>query len=145
MKKLLLCLAIILCMLQPTVSLAHPGRTDANGGHRDNNTNTYHYHVPAGSLIVIPPKSGESKPTFITQPEGKRVTINSNGDYYLIDMDDTLPLEISASDTAPTPTIKDKIFNFLDIYTDWLFIIAALIIWWFTRNIKIKNYYIRER
>lgn len=45
MKKfLLLCfsLAIISCLT--VSSYAHPGRTDANGGHTDNSTGEYHYH-----------------------------------------------------------------------------------------------------
>ncbi len=42
MKKLLVALfALLLCC---TVALAHPGGTDAAGGHYDRSTGEYHYH-----------------------------------------------------------------------------------------------------
>ena len=42
MKKLLVALfALLLCC---TVALAHPGDTDAAGGHYDRSTGEYHYH-----------------------------------------------------------------------------------------------------
>lgn len=40
--SLLLCI-VSLCLIPVTAS-AHPGRTDANGGHWDNSTGEYHYH-----------------------------------------------------------------------------------------------------
>lgn len=41
-KFILFFLLLLLCF--PIVSLAHPGRTDANGGHYDRSTGEYHYH-----------------------------------------------------------------------------------------------------
>ena len=41
-KFILFFLLLLLCF--PIVSLAHPGRTDADGGHFDNSTGEYHYH-----------------------------------------------------------------------------------------------------
>ncbi len=35
-------LLLLLCF--PAVSAAHPGRTDADGGHYDRSTGEYHYH-----------------------------------------------------------------------------------------------------
>lgn len=40
---LLLCLCALLCALTLSV-FAHPGGTDANGGHTDQSTGEYHYH-----------------------------------------------------------------------------------------------------
>lgn len=39
----LLALVLIIVFL-PTAALAHPGRTDSNGGHADSSTGEYHYH-----------------------------------------------------------------------------------------------------
>lgn len=38
------CLTLFLFMLLSITVLAHPGRTDENGGHYDNSTGEYHYH-----------------------------------------------------------------------------------------------------
>lgn len=35
------CILLLSCC---TVALAHPGDTDANGGHYDHSTGEYHYH-----------------------------------------------------------------------------------------------------
>jgi hypothetical protein len=45
-KKSLLCFTIIIliAMLFPLSTLAHSGRTDANGGHYDKEAGEYHYH-----------------------------------------------------------------------------------------------------
>ena len=43
MKKFLLLLNVIIVLIV-SVS-AHPGRTDANGGHWDRKNGTYHYHT----------------------------------------------------------------------------------------------------
>lgn len=39
-------LAVLLCLtlVLPTAVFAHSGRTDANGGHRDEENGDYHYH-----------------------------------------------------------------------------------------------------
>ena len=40
MKKFL----FVFLLLIPSIAFAHPGRTDANGGHYDRSTGEYHYH-----------------------------------------------------------------------------------------------------
>lgn len=42
MKKILLLLIIFISIF--TLSFAHSGRTDSNGGHYDSSTGEYHYH-----------------------------------------------------------------------------------------------------
>ena len=47
MKKSVLVYALIAYLILPAIVLvaqAHPGRTDANGGHTDRSTGEYHYH-----------------------------------------------------------------------------------------------------
>jgi hypothetical protein len=45
MKKPLLCLLLFAILFsKSSVSYAHPGRTDENGGHTDSSTGEYHYH-----------------------------------------------------------------------------------------------------
>lgn len=45
MKKFIcIFFVIITTLLTSTVAFAHPGRTDANGGHWNRSTGTYHYH-----------------------------------------------------------------------------------------------------
>lgn len=43
MKRIILGIVIVLISL-PLVVLAHPGRTDKNGGHYNRKTGEYHYH-----------------------------------------------------------------------------------------------------
>ena len=40
----LLCFAVVLLVLAVPLALAHPGRTDSDGGHYDRSTGEYHYH-----------------------------------------------------------------------------------------------------
>lgn len=42
MKKVLVIAIVLLCCI--SVSFAHPGRTDSNGGHYNRSTGEYHYH-----------------------------------------------------------------------------------------------------
>jgi endonuclease YncB( thermonuclease family) len=47
--------AILFCFLIATTTIyAHPGRTDANGGHWDKSTNTYHYHNKKTVTLELP-------------------------------------------------------------------------------------------
>ena len=61
-----LILLICLCI---TPVLAHPGRTDASGGHWDHSTGTYHYHHghPAHSHADT---DGDGKPNCPYSPNG---------------------------------------------------------------------------
>lgn len=47
--KRLLAAALLVLFLPASVGLAHPGRTDSNGGHWNHSTGTYHYHNGGGS------------------------------------------------------------------------------------------------
>ena len=47
MKKssvIIVVIVVLLALCLPIISLAHPGRTDSNGGHTDHSTGEYHYH-----------------------------------------------------------------------------------------------------
>ena len=48
LKKVVVVIAILIILTIPTVNYAHSGRTDANGGHKDNQNKSglgpYHYH-----------------------------------------------------------------------------------------------------
>lgn len=44
MRLLKLLVTISICLGLSFVALAHPGRTDSNGGHIDHSTGQYHYH-----------------------------------------------------------------------------------------------------
>ena len=43
-KKAVFLFILIILLLIPVLSFAHPGRLDSNGGHYDRSTGTYHYH-----------------------------------------------------------------------------------------------------
>ncbi|PGH22457.1 peptidoglycan-binding protein [Fusobacterium polymorphum] len=64
MKKKLFTLFVLLSLL----AFSHPGRTDANGGHRDRKNGSYHYHHgypahdhPNGVCPYESPKSTSNK------------------------------------------------------------------------------------
>lgn len=42
---LIVAILIIICIICVIKALAHPGRTDANGGHYNRSTGEYHYHT----------------------------------------------------------------------------------------------------
>lgn len=44
MVLLKLLIAFAICLSLPITALAHPGRTDSNGGHTNRSTGEYHYH-----------------------------------------------------------------------------------------------------
>lgn len=45
MKKSLICTVVLLTLLTSSLAVfAHPGGTDANGGHYNRKTGEYHYH-----------------------------------------------------------------------------------------------------
>lgn len=50
MRKTLFILSIILVLALASVSVAHPGRLDANGGHTNKATGEYHYHKGPNAL-----------------------------------------------------------------------------------------------
>lgn len=44
MKRILIPILLFLLLMTVPSASAHPGRTDANGGHTDSSTGEYHYH-----------------------------------------------------------------------------------------------------
>ena len=44
MMKKKICVVILVVLLVATTASAHPGRTDASGGHHNRSTGEYHYH-----------------------------------------------------------------------------------------------------
>lgn len=44
-KKIICALLLVVCISCICTAFAHPGRTDANGGHWNRSTGTYHYHT----------------------------------------------------------------------------------------------------
>jgi hypothetical protein len=75
--------------LIPVLSLAHPGRTDANGGHTDSKTGTYHTHGGSSST-----SSGKS---FQDTPSGSAVPRPNPAQ--------TIPI----TPAAPTPKQKPQV------------------------------------
>lgn len=45
MKQSRLCAMLLCCLLLSITIFAHPGRTDANGGHWNRKEGTYHFHT----------------------------------------------------------------------------------------------------
>lgn len=67
MKKKTL-LSLITCFLLLSISMtsfAHPGRTDANGGHYNRKTGEYHYHNGGSSFSGSSSSSSNSKASYI--------------------------------------------------------------------------------
>ncbi|QDU80708.1 hypothetical protein Pla110_24400 [Polystyrenella longa] len=67
--------AILYCSLLltvPVISLAHPGRTDSNGGHNDRKNGGYHYHSGGSSSNGSPGGSSGSNvsPLFNSSSSG---------------------------------------------------------------------------
>lgn len=54
---ILICLSIFSI---PFTGLAHPGRTDKNGGHNDNVHGGYHYHDKNGNAVSEKPSTSKS-------------------------------------------------------------------------------------
>ena len=54
-KAVLFIVTFLFIMLLPIPAAAHPGRTDANGGHTDTKTGVYHYHSSATDAVANQP------------------------------------------------------------------------------------------
>lgn len=66
MKKILSIFIIFFVMILP-LSYAHPGRTDANGGHYDRSTGEYHYHNGGSSYenqLIIEDDDNDSSSSY---------------------------------------------------------------------------------
>lgn len=65
--NLILCLLITFILFLTDNSYAHPGKTDAAGGHYNRKTGVYHYHTHTPSPTNTPkassPKASEASPT----------------------------------------------------------------------------------
>ena len=51
MRKLRFIFAVLVILALSSVSFAHPGKLDANGGHYDKETGEYHYHKGPNALV----------------------------------------------------------------------------------------------
>lgn len=72
MRKRSICLVLVLLLaLSASPGLAHPGRTDANGGHHNRKTGGYHYHNSGKSSSRTPAKktTPSSKVTPTNMPK----------------------------------------------------------------------------
>jgi len=79
MKKIVITIVItFICLCTPFYAFAHPGRTDANGGHNDRSNGTYHYHhgYPAHSHA-----GGVCPYDYDDQTEHSSSDSNSNSNY----------------------------------------------------------------
>ena len=97
MKKVLTCLSLlIMCLACILTSFAHQGKTDGNGGHRDNNNTSglgsYHFHCGGYPAHLhnngVCPYSGE-------YTSGNDTSYSSNKTY-------------SVKTATPIPTVKPK-------------------------------------
>ena len=72
MKKII-CIAIIaisITLLCTSIGLAHPGRTDSNGGHWNHKEGTYHYHsAPGKNASATRKPAAQATPKPDSRPE----------------------------------------------------------------------------
>lgn len=87
-KKILIVLGIVL-MILPSIAFAHSGRTDSNGGHKDNQNKSglgsYHYHCGGYSAHLHPngicPYSSDSSTNTTNNTQNNNTTkpsVNNN-------------------------------------------------------------------
>lgn len=119
MKKLLFSL-IILTLIIPGISFAHPGRTDSSGCHtcRTNcsswglSTGEYHCHRSKGVTQPIEPvKSIRNEGgigTTVPAPEYK-IPVSNNS------------IDTSVVNTVTTPSVKVEKQSWIRKFFDWLF------------------------
>ena len=72
MKRVVL--LFILFNILASISFAHPGRTDSNGGHYDRSTGEYHYHDGNSA------GQGTNRENVITENEVVKVTNDSDSE-----------------------------------------------------------------
>lgn len=101
--------AIILVLLMPFTTYAHPGRTDANGGHYNRKTGEYHYHNGGGARHSSGGSSNSYKSKSKSKPKqtkkyAKRVTISNS--VKSIDVGESVELKASV---YPTDSEDNKI------------------------------------
>ena len=75
-RKIRVFLSVLCILLLTSSSLAHPGRTDSEGGHYNRKTGVYHYHN-SGRRSSPPPQ------TKTTQKKADPISIAANGLYYV--------------------------------------------------------------
>jgi hypothetical protein len=82
MKKFMCSLIVLGILLMPGLSLPHPGRTDAQGGHYNRTTGEYHFH---GSKAASPsPQQAQpaSSPQSQTPDLSETKTSPKQGGYH---------------------------------------------------------------
>ena len=120
MKKIIV-LLILITFTFPSVSSAHPGRTDSSGGHtcRTNcpswglSTGEYHYHrskgVPQAKEPVRSIKNENGVGKTVPAPE------------YKIPVSNTTTTNTSSINTTTTPAVKTEKKNVVNRFFNWLF------------------------
>ena len=77
-------LAVLLILSVPSTAFAHSGRLDANGGHYNRKTGTYHYHRGTGSSSVSSSSGSYSSGYYNKRLNYKRIekgSVLQNADY----------------------------------------------------------------
>lgn len=113
LKKIVVLLLLFLVFV--SVSLAHSGRTDANGGHMDKKTGTYHYHNSGKSSSSTSSSSSSSK----TQTPIKKVTVDNIGSYVYVTQDANLRTAPSLDSDIIKVIKKDSLVKLLSIKDTW--------------------------
>ena len=78
MKKSILFFTLCF-LLFPALVLAHPGRTDSNGGHYNKKTGEYHYHNGGGSSSSGSGGSSYSQPADVVDIQKVQVRLTELG------------------------------------------------------------------
>lgn len=76
-SSLILCLLITFILFLSGNSYAHPGKTDANGGHYNRETGVYHYHTHTPSPAKAP-KASSSKASEASSAHEKTSSASSD-------------------------------------------------------------------
>ena len=103
------CVSVMLVFLLTGV-VAHSGRTDANGGHWNRKTGTYHYHNGGKS---------SSGSTATTQSSNTRVTISDIGNYVFLIQDANLRKGPSSEYDVIRVIKKDSLVKIISIENTW--------------------------
>lgn len=100
-KRVAMVAVMLLMLLTSSMVLAHPGRTDSNGGHWNRKEGTYHYHNGGGSSGGGGSSKGTSKST-------KKSTITITGSKESMAVGETLILSATKNGVAATWKSSDS-------------------------------------
>ena len=128
-KLLSVMICFILVFSFSTTALAHPGRTDANGGHYDRSTGIYHYHNGGGSSSSRSSSSSSSnKKSKSTKSKKKSTTSNRSNTTIVYTLEPTrkpTPRPTPTPTPTPKPTATPKptptpIPEYITVYGKWV-------------------------